>query len=95
MRTSFVAPGGDPPSIGNWIVRPQRLDVNYSWLPGKISEPEQQPAPAARNRQLPLPHQTPEVILVVTGPLGRTLESDELVVLRRSNGVEVSEDLLA
>lgn len=95
MRTSLVAPGGDPPSIGNGIVCSEGLGVNDVQLLGQICHSEREPPTATGRQQLASSHEPAEVVLVVARALGGALQGDELVVLGRGDGLEIGEHLVA
>jgi len=95
MRTSLVAPGGDPPSIGNGIVCSEGLRVNDRQLLGQIRNSEQESPTATRRWQLAAAHEPTEVVLVVAGALGCALQSDELVVFGSDDRLEIGEYLVA
>src|SRR2546430_12084486 len=90
----LVWPGGDPPSIGTGIVRPDGLDVNQDRLLGQISDAEQEAPTAADEAQLPLSHEPSEVILVVAGDLCGNVQRDPLIVLSRRDRLELGEHLV-
>ncbi len=62
MRTSIVTPGGDPPSIGDGIVRLEGLLVNDGQLPRQIHSTEKQAPAIAARRELPRSMQAPKMI---------------------------------
>jgi hypothetical protein len=95
MRTSLVAPGGDPPSIGNGIVCSEGLVVNDGQLLGQIAHSEQEPPPSTGGWKLASSHEPTEMVLVVARALGGALQGDELVVLGPRDSLEISEHLVA
>ena len=95
MRTSIVTPGGDPPSIGNGIVRPDGPGVNDGGLSREVAGAEEQPPAAAAGRQRASPHQAWEVVLGVAGAIAGLIEGEHLVILGGNDSVEVGEHLAA